>query len=187
MSESSALSSSQSMRILSIDPGGEKMGWAVLDPGPTYVGSGVLRWPREGQPYQPYRMYLTKQVRFEVALLIGLFEPEKIVCEIVPAIGGEGFMKSGQGYIANVVATTVHNVAMGCHIPVEQVGARSWEAKIAKRKIKSEKISKAKIRNGVLVHLPELKEDLSKYLNEWDRWDALGIGLFTLGFVTELG
>jgi hypothetical protein len=77
-------------------------------------------------------------------------------------------------------------VALDSDIPVEQVSARSWESKIAKRKTKKEKVTKPKIRNGVLVHLPGLKQELAKYLNEWDRWDAIAIGLHNLGCITPL-
>lgn len=175
------------MRTLNFDPGGEKLGWAVLDPGPSYVASGVCRWPRAGRPYQPYRMSLTEQVRDEVWRLYMAWLPERVITEVVPAIGSQGFMASGQGYIANVVATTIHNMAMEIGIPIEQVSARSWEAKIAKRKTKKEKVTKPKIRNGVLVHLPGLKQELAEYLNEWDRWDAIAIGLHNLGCVTPLG
>jgi Holliday junction resolvasome RuvABC endonuclease subunit len=173
-----------SMRILSIDPGGERCGWAVLDPGPTYVASGVLSWPRNGQVYQSYRMDLTNYARDAFLDLVEIYEPEKVVVEIVPAVGSVGFMSSGQGYIANVVATTMHNIAHQVEVPVEQVSARAWESKIAKRG-KSKKITKAQIRNGVLVHLPKLKQKLAAHLNEWDRWDSVAIGLFALGYVTK--
>lgn len=174
------------MRTLSFDPGGEKLGWACLDSGPRYVASGVSRWPRAGQQYQPYRMYLTAQVRSTILFLLDDYEPEKIVTEIVPAIGSVGFMSSGQGYIANVVATTIHNVAMADGVPIEQISARSWEKEIALRPGgKSKKITKAQIRNGVLEHLPDLRKELSEHLMEWDRWDALGMGLVVLGCVTK--
>jgi hypothetical protein len=131
-------------------------------------------------------MWLTQKVRMLVRYSIVTYAPEKIITEVVPAIGSQGFMASGQGYIANVVATTIHNVALDSDIPVEQVSARSWESKIAKRKTKKEKVTKPKIRNGVLVHLPGLKQELAKYLNEWDRWDAIAIGLHNLGCITPL-
>lgn len=178
-------------RLLNFDPGGEKLGWSVLDSGPRYVDGGVFRWPRNGRPYQEYRMRLTLACRSKVIELIKRYGPDRVVIEIVPAIGSEGFMKSGQGYIANVVATTIHNVAIELHVPVFQVSARSWESRIARRTSKSEKVTKPKIRNGVLEHLPELQDKLGRevgpgVLKEWDRWDALGIGLFALGHETVI-
>lgn len=171
------------VRRLTIDPGGEKLGWAILEPGPKYIGSGVLRWPRKERKYQEYRMDLTRASRQAIQELCELYDPEEIVTEIVPSVGSMGFMTSGQGYIANVVATTAHNVSFELGIPVKQVSARSWESRIALRG-RSKKITKAQIRNGVLSHLPELKVTLKDHLNEWDRWDALGLGLFCLGYKT---
>lgn len=174
------------MRLLNFDPGGEKLGWAVIDQGPAYVQSGVFKWPRSGQPYQEYRVKLTKACRSVVHRLIDFYEPDRIVVEIVPAIGSVGFMQSGQGYIANVVATTIHNVAFERGVEFVQVSARSWESRIALRQTKKEKVTKPKIRNGVLTHFPHLKTLMSPAdLKEWDRWDAMGIGLFSLGHVTQ--
>lgn len=174
------------MRTLNFDPGGEKLGWAVVDQGPAHVQSGVLRFPRSGQPYQEYRVKLTSAVRESVRRLLYAYRPDRVVTEIVPPQGSAGFLMSGQSYIANVVATTIHNMCFELDVEFVQVSARSWQSRIALRKSKSDKITKPQIRNGVLTHFPGLKKQMSPaQIKEWDRWDAIGIGLFSLGHVTS--
>ena len=46
------------MRILAIDPGAERCGWALLEDGPTYIDSGILGLPRQGADFQLYRLEL---------------------------------------------------------------------------------------------------------------------------------
>lgn len=174
------------MRVLTFDPG-KKCGWAVLESsldGPKHMASGTLHFPREGkETYQDYRLRLTLAIQKNTRRLCQLYAPDRVIVEIVPAQGSYGFMTSGQSYIANVTATTIHGVAMDRLIPLEQVSARSWQSRIAKRG-KSKKITKPQIRNGVLVFLPDLRKDLAEYLMAWDRWDAIGIALFSLGYQT---
>jgi hypothetical protein len=172
------------MRVLGIDPGGEKYGWGVTESGPRYIDSGWVLHPRRKRDYQPYRMELTRLVRREAHDVIDSFAPDRIVVEVVPPFGSEGYMRGGQGYIANIVATTWHNVAMELGFPVEQVSARTWSSRMALRQSKSERVTKPKIRNGVLYHLPELRKKLATHLKEWDRWDAIGMTLFHLGYRT---
>ena len=174
------------IRVLAFDPG-KRCGWAALESspdGPLHLGSGVLHIERkENEKYQPYRMRLTQVVAFSTRTLCVTINPQKIITEIIPAQGSIGFMTSGQSYIANVTATTIHNVAYERDIPIEQVSARSWQKQIARRG-KSKGITKPQIRNGVLEHIPHLRKELSESLQNWDQWDALGIALFSLGFKT---
>jgi hypothetical protein len=182
------------VRLLSFDTGAENLGWSVLrrDAGlelnlydNPYINAGVLKWPRQGRPQQEYRMEMTASCRTRIIDLIEHFEPDKIVTEIVPSQGSEGFLKSGQSYMANVVATVIHCAALELGVSAHQVSARTWASKIALRKTKSAKITKVQHRNGVLYHLPFLKQELGPgAFKLWDLWDAIGIGLFELGYRT---
>lgn len=174
------------MRTLNFDPGGERLGWAVIDQGPRYIQSGVLRFPRSKRPYQEYRVSLTSAVREAAKRLIYAYQPDRVVVEIVPPQGSAGFLMSGQSYIANVVATTIHNICLEEKVEFVQISARSWQSRIALRKSRSDKITKPQIRNGVLTHFPDLRTQMTPaQLKEWDRWDAIGIGIFSLGHVTS--
>jgi hypothetical protein len=81
--------------------------------------------------------------------------------------------------------TTVHAIAIAYGIPVEQVSARTVQAKMALRK-PNVKVTKPQVRNGVLTHLPEMKERLMKNVKVFEESDALAIGLWYLGVQTNV-
>lgn len=165
-------------RILAIDPGAERAGWAVLDTGPEYIASGVVKFPRpKKQPFQEYRMMLAQFWVAESRGLITTFEPDHIVSETVPS---RGFNIPEQGYLANVQITTLHAVAFEYGRECSQVSASAVKNHISIRS-KSKKITKPQVRNGVLSLLPELKPRASNWVKIFEEPDALAIGLFFLG------
>lgn len=165
------------MRILSIDPGATRAGWAILETGPVYVDSGVIPYPRNGLPFQEYRLNLAKYWVGIAQDLIGGWSPDVLVSETVPS---RGMNIPEQGYLANVQITTVHAIAYMSGIKVVQVSANSVKSKIAVRG-RGKKITKPQVRNGVISLLPELKPRISDWVKIFEEPDALAVGLYFLG------
>lgn len=170
------------MRVLSFDPGARRAGWAVLDPGPTYIASGIEEFPRrEGESYQRYRMRLTYFWVARASELLDEYKPEYVVTETVPVYGMNDF---SQGYLALVMSVCIHAMTYlrldGTLI--KQVSARSVQKQIAIRG-NSKNITKTQVRNGVISLLPELEEQYGK-TKVFEATDALAIALFSLGYST---
>lgn len=169
------------MRVLSFDSGAKRAGWAVLDPGPEYISSGVeecIRRPK--QTYQGYRMELTEHWVEFTAHLLDEYKPTHVVTEIVPPYGMNDF---SQGYLANVMATTVHAITFGYGKEPFQVSAKRVQEQIAIRG-KSTKITKPQVRNGVVSLIPELKSRAGGWTKIWEEPDAIAIGLHFLGYTS---
>lgn len=166
-------------QLLAVDPGAERCGWAILEPGPKLVDSGVAKWPRsKDEDFQKYRMRLEHAAYHHWADLIRDQYIDTVVNETIPAVG---FNVSTQSYLANCVATTLHCAAFGWGCNLSQISARSVQTRIAVRK-DTKKITKAQVRNGVIEIIPGVGKELTHHLMEWDRWDAIAIGLCYLGY-----
>lgn len=167
------------MKVLAFDSGATRAGWAVLEDGPVYIASDVEHRPRPAtQAYQAYRMELTEFWAFTTRELLDEYKPTLVITETVPVVGMNNF---SQGYLANVMATTVHVVAMMADYNVEQVSARSVQKNISVRG-KTKNVTKPQVRNGVLSLLPELKETFKQNMKIFEESDAVAIGLYTLGY-----
>ena len=103
------------------------------------------------------------------------YTPSKVITEIVPSRGAEVM---DQLYLANVMITAVHCIALMQGIEVVQVGARTAQAAIAKRK-PGVKVTKPQVRNGVIDRLPEVADRLAG-CQIFEESDALAIGLWYL-------
>lgn len=170
------------MNVLAIDPGATRAGWAVLDGQDgkaSYVASGVVPHPRKPkQAFQQYRMELTSHWVEESFDLLDKYKPAILISETVPSRGPEIM---DQLYLANVQITVLHTIALSYGVKIEQVSARTVQAKIALRK-KDIKITKPQVRNGVLSYFPDLKERLKSHGSQvFEESDALAIGLWYLG------
>jgi Holliday junction resolvasome RuvABC endonuclease subunit len=171
------------VRVLSIDPGAERMGWASLEgplPNglPGYHLSGVIPIPKTTEKFQEYRMALAATLVYWCPTLFELTQPDTLVSEIVPAVG---FNNASQSYLANVAISTVHACALAAGIPCVQISARTIQSAIAIRG-KSKKVTKAQVRNGVLKLLPELEPRKSDWTKIFEEPDALATGLTYMGF-----
>lgn len=172
------------IRILSIDPGAERCGWAVLDVDDhgvsAHVDSGILQFRREGMVFQEYRVKLEEASWFRFDSLLTEYAPSVVVNEIIPSVSSSSnFVLAGQSYLANTVVSVLHVCAVFHSIPVAQISAREVQSKIVLEKRKDQKISKQQVRNGVLHSLPEIAHKKSEWIKSkhWDESDALAIGL----------
>ena len=106
--------------------------------------------------------------------LLDEYEPGIVVTETVPSRGA-GIPE--QLYLANVMVTTVHTIALTEGVNCVQVSARTVQAHIAKRK-EGVKITKVQVRNGVLERCPELKPRFKEFVKHFEEPDAIAVGLY---------
>lgn len=159
---------------LSIDPGAERLGWATFAD-KTYMTSGYHTVSRGKMKYQEYRLYLIDYWNYESENLFSCVD--QMVNEIVPAAGS---FNGSQMYLVNVAMTTIQTKATIQNIPISQIGATSWQAKIAIGR-KTKKTSKVQCRNGVIKLFPELEDRKKSWTKIFEEPDAIGIGAAYLG------
>lgn len=168
------------MRILAMDPGAKRCGWAVLSEGSKnrseikYHDSGILGLVQPSK-YQDYRLRLIEYWVIHATQLFHIHEPEAVVSEIVPPTGGTmGGIINRQ--LSLTVITTVQALAWQQHCPLIQIGASTVKKKVGG----SGKASKVKVRDGVISLLPELESRRKEWTGKdavYDEIDALAIGL----------
>lgn len=178
-------------KILAFDSGAKRMGWASIwksDPGlfqivkPIYHMSGILSLEREGQKFQDYRVELVEELSVSIPALIELTQPDEIVNEIIPAVGGGNFVAATQSYLANTAITVVQTIAAIQGINFWQIGATTVQSQIAIGRKRGQKVSKVMVRNGVIKLLPELAPRKKQWVKTFDECDAIAIGLTAIGF-----
>lgn len=169
--------------MLALDPGAERMGWAVLEGDhrntPQWIASGIWTTPRADEDFQPYKLRLIKATAKRAEETIGRYMPNEVVAEIIPAVGGGNFVAATQSYLANTAVTVVLGMAEWKFTPIFQVGATTVKKNIGG----SKKATKIRIRNAVYDLYPflrETREELWKKIH--DESDAIGVGLTHLGY-----
>jgi len=177
------------MFVLGIDPGAKRAGWAVLDnwghgkpPGPSFVDAGIIECPRlKSEAYQEYRVRLTEFWMLKMNRLIYDYTPDLVVCEIVPAYG---MSDPGQGYLANVMATTVHLATISFY-HTDRPDPPKFEFVSASKpqyavgiKGKAKRMTKANVRKGVIKIFPELKRRLMRNSKIFEESDAICLALW---------
>ena len=176
-------------RILAVDPGAERLGWAVIDCPydefkPKVHDSGILGIHREPkEEYQPYKMRLIDYWAHKGAWLFYTYRPLVFVSETQPAVGGGSFIAATQSELAKTAVTILQAQAFERGLKVIQVAANSVKAYVAGKK----DATKAKVRNGVIEKLGDeaiatlLKSETTGQKPVWDRSDALAAGVTYLG------
>jgi Holliday junction resolvasome RuvABC endonuclease subunit len=174
-------------RIIAIDPGAERLGWAVIDTENDehrVVGSGIWGLARKPtEDFQPYKLRLIEYWVVKTPKLLREFPTTRLVNELMPAVGGGNFIAATQSELAKTALTVIQAFAIKQLVTVCQIGATSIKASIGG----SKKASKAKVRNGVIEALddPELAAELKRETTGekpvWDRSDAIATGLAHLG------
>lgn len=180
-------------RLLAFDPGAERMGWCALERDgkrfkskpPEKMGLGhfgVPRKPNESSDkktdYQPYRLSLLDLWIEQTPTLLERYEPDEIVSEIVPPVGGGNFVVATQSQLALCAITAIQVIAKQHGIPVHQVGATTVKTRIGGHK----KATKVKVRNGVFTVMPELESFKKEWTKMFDVSDAVAIGLTYWGY-----
>lgn len=170
--------------ILALDPGAKRCGWAHLDEtnrGLELYNSGILGMDRvvggQKMVYQEFRLALIRYWIMHADELIRSCEPEALVSETVPVVGGGNFVLAADSQLVGTVTTTVQAVAFSNDLEVYQIGATTVKKQIGG--VKS--ASKVKVRNGVLSFFPELEKRRKEFVKVFDETDAIAIGLTHLG------
>lgn len=171
------------MKVLAFDPGAERCGYACIKMGPDYIGSGIVALARgkdgkKPEPYQSYRLRLIQYWIKETFHLIQRYEPDLIVTETIPVVGGGNFVLATQSQLAGTVATTIQAIAFLHGLPVEQIGATTVKKAIGS----TAKATKVKVRNGVLKLLPDQSDRAKDWKTVFDESDAIAIALTRLGY-----
>jgi Holliday junction resolvasome RuvABC endonuclease subunit len=180
------------LRLLALDPGAERLGWAVLEGGPgqtlRYLDSGISRCPRgvrskdKKEPYQEYRLRMVEEMAFAAIDLLIRWEPDRLTNELVPPVGGGAFSSNGhQAQLAATAVTAFQTIALYVGIEVTQISAKT----VKKRLTDDADANKVKIRDHVLAFFPELKNSHPEWTKEFDEPDAIGTGLVELGYSTN--
>jgi len=175
-------------RVFAVDPGAERLGWAVLDGCKgdfKLVDSGILALPREkrkngfdkDEEFQVYKLRLINNTTIKVAGLFHRYLPTVLVSETVPAVGGGSFIAATQSELAKTAITVFQAFAFSSGLLVFQIGATTIKKRVAGAK----DATKAKVRNGVIEVFPEVKESLTKETTGkkpvWDRSDGIATGI----------
>ena len=179
--------------VLAFDPGAYRCGWAhVIDgwDGPWVNRSGILgvERVRNGKkvPYQEYRLSLIDYWLDQAYMLLLNAQPEAVVTEIIPVVGGGNFTVATQSDLAATALTTIQAVAKLEGYEVIQIAANTVQKNIhAGKKPPSGKISKVMVRNGVLKLIPELEARRKDFVKVFDETDAIAIGLCHLGYKVQ--
>ena len=184
------------MSVLSFDGGAKRCGWAHIDhdpkapaPSPLLHDSGILGLDREHNgkkvPYQEFRLALIDYWLDNAYRLILNTSPETVVTETVPTVGGGNFVVAADSQLVATVVTTIQAVAKLEGINVVQIAANTVQKNIGIGKTPAGKVSKQRVRNGVLKLIPELESRRSEFVDVFDETDAIAIGLCYLGYRVE--
>lgn len=171
------------MRVLSFDPGATRMGYAIIESGPKYIGSGVLGVERGKTSFQNYRLKVIRFWSEEGHRLLQSFYPDHLVSEIVPAVGGKNFSKATQSQLAVAAITAVHTLGYLGGYGVSQIASNTIKSRIGGHK----DATKVKVRNGVIQLLPNLEHRLKEWRASgiFDETDAIATGLAFLGYRSD--
>lgn len=175
-------------RCLGIDPGGVRMGWAIIgNPHthfePKYVASGVLGLRRErdgenAEPYQVYKLRLVNHFTLKSQALLMDYRPVIVVNETQPAVGGGNFIAATQAELAKTSAVIFQSAGYAEGIKVVQVAANT----VKKTVTGDSKASKVKVRDAVIEHFPGLSHrkvawQSGKGKEGFDESDAIAVAL----------
>lgn len=161
----------KTQRILGLDPGAVRLGWAFVDTGDPLklFGSGYLETQKyEGEKHSDY---LDRLLLGSYAWWMEFFShphclPNAIYCERLPVV-----LKSIQGTSARIAISATRLAAHHCEIPWNEIAAST----VKKELTGVGEASKVRVRNAVIEVFPELKP--RKYEIIADESDAIGIGI----------
>lgn len=168
-------------RVLGIDPGALRLGWACIDAdGDDYVlaGSGIMGLERyEKEPFAHYRMKLIHYWVKEFAKLDVMNASEWYI-ERLPAVGGGNFIAATQSELAKTALTVIEALA---HLHDRRV-IELESSHIKSRLTGNGNATKVRVRNEVIQVFPELWPRKKELTDVADESDAIGIALVGAGY-----
>lgn len=160
------------MRLMAIDPGAKRMGWAVInkEKGETHlVDSGIIGIDRKSnESYQKYKLKVIEYYNVKAKELLAWHRPDVLIAEIVPI---QGFHNAAQSLLAATAATVFMSVAVNFNIEIKQVAAISVKKKITGNR----SATKVAIRNKVIELYPKLNARKAEFKTIFDETDAIAI------------
>lgn len=167
------------MRILGLDPGALRLGWAVVEAGIggfTLLSSGIGGLERQDEEkFSDYRIRLIHHWVKE----FGMFEAmgcDMWYAERLPAVGGGNFIAATQAELAKTALTTLQAMAYLNSIPVHELDASHVKSRLTGKGT----ATKVGVRNAVIQVFPELWARKKEILA--DESDAIGIALIGAGY-----
>lgn len=165
-------------RILSIDPGAKRFGWAIVDFDinenmvyePSYVSSGVLGIERGLE--ETYVVFKNRLISFfipEFEKLLKEYQPDLVVFEFLPIANVKGNI--AQRVLVFAVATVAQTICIQSEIPFKEIAATT----IKKCICGSMRATKVQIRNAVLKTFPQLEPRKKEIIA--DESDAIAVAL----------
>jgi Holliday junction resolvasome RuvABC endonuclease subunit len=164
------------MRLLAIDPGFKRFGYAIFTDEADLVAHGVYS-PRERGKDEKYQNYLNSGL-YDMYHWFGEFIEEykitHIIAEIIPPISNKGnFGISPQLPLVISVIAVCKIMAYEDEIDWKDISARSVKTMI----VGDSSASKAVIRRAVLAEYPEIQKDRKITDIPFDETDAISIGM----------
>lgn len=168
------------MKVLALDPGAKRMGWAVVKgngtDAPQFIRSGIEGLTRGNETYHEHRMMLINHFEDWAGVTLSLTQPDVVVNELLPV---KGFNDMSQALLAATALTVIQTIAVKRGYIVAQVSSQRVKNAMAS----TPRATKVAVRNGVIDLLPQLKATkLSKWTKEFDEPDAIAVGLTYLGY-----
>jgi Holliday junction resolvasome RuvABC endonuclease subunit len=164
------------MRLLAIDPGFKRFGYAVFDENAELITHGV-RSPRERDKDEKYQNYLNTGLYDMYHWFDELIETYKIthiIAEIIPPISNKGnFGISPQLPLVISVIAVCKIMAYEDEIEWKDISARSVKTMI----VGDSSASKAVVRRTVLAEYPEIQQERKLTDIPFDETDAISIGM----------
>lgn len=164
------------MRLLAIDPGFKRFGYAIFDENAELITHGV-RSPREREKDEKYQNYLNTglyDMYHWFDELVETYKVTHIIAEIIPPISNKGnFGISPQLPLVISVIAVCKIMAYEDEIEWKDISARSVKTMI----VGDSSASKAVIRRAVLAEYPEIQQERKLTDIPFDETDAISIGM----------
>lgn len=164
------------MRLLSIDPGFKRFGYAIFDEDANLLHHGIYSTRERGKD-EKYQQYLNSGIYDMYHWFSDLLEDNKItniISEIVPPISNKGnFGVSPQIPLVISVMAVCKILAYEDEIEWVDISARSVKTLI----VGDSSASKAIIRRAVIAEYPEIVKERKLTDIPFDETDAISVGM----------
>lgn len=170
------------VRVIGMDPGAEKCGWAILDVYGSganvryeYVYSYVHMLPKGSDKWTEYRRRLTTVWTDEFTGMLQ-FVPNVVCNELLPVTAGSP--SAAQRILGMTVVVVTHTI---CH--QQGIECVEYAANTIKKRVTGKGTStKVKVRDAVLEIFPELLPRKKEFIKTPDETDAIATALVGAGY-----